>query len=106
MGQFYDISELEADIFPEEQLDRLELELKDGQVMTCEVVDVFAYEEHEYMVLHPIEDTEGVVHLMRMGAGEDDALQLYSIEDEQELQTAIEIFKELYEEKEPENPED
>lgn len=118
--EHFDISELEAAVFPdeapvgmdeneevpetdmeemisEEPLEELELELNDGQVLVCEILDVFAHDDREYMVLHPKEDTEGVVHLMRIGEGEGGVLKLSPIEDEEELQRAAEIFQKNYE---------
>lgn len=119
MGRFYDISELEAAVFSdeeseklteennidlereetllEEELEELELELKDGQTMICEIIEVFIHEDQEYMVLHPKEDTEGIVYLMRMGAGENDELKLYPIENEEELLSVTKRFREIFE---------
>lgn len=119
MGRFLDISELEAAVFSgetieeaieepeadepeteemisEEPPEELELELEDGQTMLCEIVTVFVHEDREYMVLHPKEDTDGIVYLMRMSAGEQDELKLSQIEDEKELQAVSEVFWEIY----------
>ena len=106
MGRLCDIEELEASLFPENDPfpennsfpeDELELELENGDRVTCEEVDVILNEGREYMMLHPTDDTEGRVYLMRMEAGEADALQLSPIREEEELQTVIEAFQKLYE---------
>lgn len=102
MGRFLDVSELEAEVFSEEtasdeSMEELELELKDGETMICEIVSVFACEDREYMVLHPKEDEEGIVYLMHMAEGENDELKLSPIEDEEELQKISEAFQEIYE---------
>lgn len=119
MGRFLDITELEAAVFSgemsgeaaefpeteaygteemvsEEPSEEIELELKDGQTMICEIIYVFVHEEYEYMVLHPKEDQDGIVYLMRMSEGEDDELKLSPIEDEEELRKVSEIFREIY----------
>lgn len=119
MGRFLDITELEAAVFSgeisgeaaefpeteaygteemvsEEPSEEIELELKDGQTMICEIIYVFVHEECEYMVLHPKEDQDGIVYLMRMSEGEDDELKLSPIEDEEELRKVSEIFREIY----------
>ena len=116
MGRLYDIAELEASLFSEKDFEesetdnaqinqeesefpaeKLELELENGDILTCEVVDVISDAGHEYMVLHPTDDTEGKVHLMRMEEGEADTLILSPIKEESELQSVIEAFQKLYE---------
>lgn len=116
MGRLYDIAELEASLFPEKDFEEietdnaqinqeesefpaeeLELELENGDILTCEVVDVIFNAGHEYMMLHPTDDTEGKVHLMRMEEGEADTLILSPIKEESELQSVIEAFQKLYE---------
>ena len=106
MGRLCDIAELEASLFPENDSfpendpfpdDELELELENGDRITCEVVDVIQNEGREYMMLHPTDDTGGMVYLMRMEAGEEDTLQLSPIREESELQSVIEAFQKLYE---------
>lgn len=126
MGRLYDISELEADVFSEEERHEmyedetyeddliveadtefpaleLELELEDGQVLVCEAVGVFLAGDYEYMALHPKTDTEGIVHLMRLEPGEDDELKLSPIKDEEELQVAAEAFQQMLEDGELES---
>ena len=104
MGRLCDIEELEASLFPENDpfpennsFPDDELELENGDRITCEVVDVIQNEGREYMMLHPTDDTGGMVYLMRMEAGEEDTLQLSPIREESELQSVIEAFQKLYE---------
>lgn len=121
MERFYDISELEADVFsedratdgldeeevsweePEKELEEflapeeLTLELSNHQTMTCEVLAVFLYEETEYMALLPKEDAEGILFL-RMEEGKKGELLLSPLEEKQSSLVS-EAFQEWYQSK-------
>ena len=70
----------------------LELELENGQTLKCQVVSVFLAGEKEYMALHPVEDTEGMIHIMILEQGENDDIRLLPVEDEAELERAALAF--------------
>lgn len=75
----------------------LELTLEDGRTLLCEAAGIFlANEEKQYMALHPKEDTEGLIHILEMAEGEDDALLLLPIEDEGEREEAEQTFYRLF----------
>lgn len=126
MERFYDISELESDVFsddraaevwdaeevileepenepeelaPEEFLapEELTLELSNHQTMTCEVLAVFLYEETEYMALLPKENAEGILFL-RMEEGKNGELLLSPLEEKQSTLVS-EAFQEWYQSK-------
>lgn len=76
------------------------LNLEDGRTLVCEAFGIFAavYEgaERQYIALHPKEDTEGLIHLLRMEPGEDDELLLVPMEDDGEQQEAEQAFYRLF----------
>ncbi len=75
-----------------------ELTLENGELLTCEVAGLFEEGEKQYMVLHPKEDTEGLVHILEMVQGEEDELRLLPISDEEEYKRAASRCYELFKE--------
>ena len=74
----------------------LTLELADGRTLEYELAAVFVHKEKEYVGLHPKTDTEGLIHIMHLMQGEDDAIVLNQIEDEEELNEAFNVFLGLF----------
>ena len=120
MARLYETEDLEATVFSEEgnledfDFDKisdekfqtgmeefpaleLTLELTDGRTLEYEVFGVFICGEKEYVALHPKTDTEGIIHLMELTAGEDDEIKLLPIEDDAEMEAATAAFYEHFE---------
>ena len=105
MKKLYDTSELEAAVFsPDQTADyeievepvfpalELELTLEDGQILIYEAVGVFLAGEKEYIALHPKNDEENTIHIMKLNQGEDDEIQVSPITDEREFEDATAMF--------------
>ena len=74
----------------------LTLELTDGRILEYEVAAVFVHDDKEYVGLHPKSDTEGLIHIMQLLQGEDDAIELLPIKEEEELIAVYDTFFQLY----------
>lgn len=75
------------------------LEDDEGNEIEFEVLDVFEYEEKEYIVLFPVEDEaedEGEVVILQLIAHEDTD-EFVQLESEELLDKLFEVFKERYE---------
>lgn len=87
------LSEQDVENFPSLELT---LELSDGRILEYEVAAVFVHEDKEYVGLHPKSDTEGLIHIMQLLQGEDDAIELLPIKEEEELIAVYDTFFQLY----------
>ena len=69
----------------------------EGNEIEFELLDVIEYEDEEYIILiENDEDAEEVV-ILKINAIDDETEEYVSIEDEETLQTIIDMFKAKYE---------
>ena len=106
MSRLFETSDLEAAVFsqtemietePDTDFPALELELtlEDGQILLYETVGMFLVGEKEYVALHPKNDEENMIHIMKLNQGTDDEIQLSQITDEHEFEEAAAMFYSL-----------
>ena len=70
---------------------------EDGDEISFEFLDLIEYEDEEYVVLLPVDDTEGEVVILRVEDSDDVDFDGYvSVENEDTLMTLFNIFKEKF----------
>ena len=85
-----------------DELDNIiELNDEDGNVVKFEFLDLVEYDQEEYVVLLPVEETEedeiGEVVILKVESTESEDEESYvGVEDEQILSKVFQIFKEKY----------
>ncbi len=72
------------------------LALEDGGELVCEAVGIFGSEAAQYIALHPKEDTEGLIHILKMARGGEDELLLLPVEDDGERIEAESEFHRMF----------
>lgn len=72
---------------------------EDGQEVQFEFLDLIEYNEEEYVILLPVEETEeaGEVVILKVEHTESDEEESYvGVEDEEELNAVFAIFKDKF----------
>lgn len=72
------------------------LALEDGRELTCEAVGIFGNDAAQYIALHPKEDQEGLIHILKMVQGDEDELLLLPVEDDKERMEAESEFYRMF----------
>lgn len=80
----------------EEESIRIWLEGQDGQEREYEVIGTFATEEGQYIALRPMDEPEDTVVLAGYRPGEHGGLLIDGIEDDEEYETAGQVFEALF----------
>lgn len=91
MTEFYDNIENN-----EEEVEILTLTDEDGNEVEYDFIDLFEYNDEEYVVLLPVED-DGSGEVVILLVEEEDEMETYSsIDDLSTLEAVFEMFKEKY----------
>jgi len=67
---------------------------EDGNDVQFELVDVLEYGGCQYVVLLPVEDTDGEVVILQVVPLDDEMEEYIAVDDEGVLQSVFEVFKE------------
>ena len=87
MGEF-DFEELDTTVV---------LNDEDGNEVVFEFLDLIEYENSDYVVLLPEDDTDGEVVILKLEMDEEADMETYSaVEDEDTLTAIFEIFRERF----------
>lgn len=70
------------------------LQNEEGEDVSFEFLDLMEYEGDEYVVLLPVEDSEGEVVILRLDNTDDESESYTSVDDEETLAELFRIFKE------------
>ncbi len=62
------------------------------------ILATFGLDDVDYAALLPVDDMEGLTYILRMETQEDGELVLTGIDDEEELQDAIDVYEEIQQE--------
>ena len=62
------------------------------------ILATFGLDDSDYAALPPTNDMEGLTYILRMETDEDGELLLTGIDDEEELQDAIDVYEEIQQE--------
>lgn len=74
------------------------LQNEKGEDVSFEFLDLMEYEGDEYVVLLPVEDSEGEVVILRLDDTDDESESYTSVDDEETLAELFRIFKEKFKE--------
>ena len=85
-----------------EHIHTVELELEDGTIEECEVLDIIEVEGKSYVALLPLDKDEYYVYGVQED-GED--IEILNIENEEEYEKAVRAFEEYFEEEDVEEDE-
>ncbi len=92
---------------PEDDHDVLVLTLDDDSTVECHVLEIFSYDDKEYIALLAEDDEDGKILLYQYEDGDlDDEVQLSMIEDEDKFEEIAQAFVELMNEDEEDSAED
>ena len=72
------------------------LQNEEGEDVSFEFLDLMEYEGDEYVVLLPVEDSEGEVVILRLDDTDDESESYISVDDEETLAELFRIFKEKF----------
>lgn len=72
------------------------LQNEEGKDVSFEFLDLMEYEGDEYVVLLPVEDSEGEVVILRLDDTDDESESYTSVDDEETLAELFRIFKEKF----------
>ena len=72
------------------------LQNEEGEDVSFEFLDLMEYEGDEYVVLLPVEDSEGEVVILRLDDTDDESESYTSVDDEETLAELFRIFKEKF----------
>ena len=87
----------------EMEIRTVELELEDGTIEECEVLDVIEVEGKSYVALLPLDKDEYYVY----GVVEDgDEVEILNIENEEEYEKAVRAFEEYFDDDDFEDDDD
>lgn len=78
--------------------DRIVLLDELGEEQEFIILATFGLDDEDYAVLIPSDDLEGLTYILRMETDENGELLLSGIEDDEELQDAIEAYEEMQKE--------
>jgi len=77
----------------QEYIETVELELEDGTIEECEVLDIIEVEGKSYVALLPLDKDEYYVY----GVQEDDEdIEIINIDNEEEYKKAVRAFEEYF----------
>lgn len=62
------------------------------------ILATFGVDDDDYAALLPVDDMEGLTYILRMEKEEDGEMILMGIDDEEELQDAIDAYEEIQQE--------
>lgn len=62
------------------------------------ILATFGLDDNDYAALLPVDDMEGLTYILRMEREEDGELILMGIDDDEELQDAIDAYEEFQQE--------
>lgn len=62
------------------------------------ILATFGLDDNDYAALLPTNDMEGLTYILRMETDENGELLLTGIDDEEELQDAIDVYEEIQQE--------
>lgn len=71
------------------------LMLDDSTELDCKVLTIFEVEDQEYIVLLPLEDSDGECFIYRYFDDENDEFHLENIEDDEEFEKVSDAFDEF-----------
>lgn len=92
---------------PEDDHDVLVLTLDDDSTVECHVLEIFSYDDQEYIALLAEDDEDGKILLYRYEDGDlDDEVELSMIEDEDKFEEIAQAFVDLMNEDEEDSAED
>lgn len=93
MAELHKESEEEGD----DSLDNIvTLQNEKGEDVSFEFLDLMEYEGDEYVVLLPVEDSEGEVVILKLDDTDDESESYTSVDDEETLAELFRIFKEKF----------
>lgn len=72
----------------------IELETDDGEKVPFEFLDYITFEDHEYIVLLPVEDDDGSVVILQVEPTGDELENYVPVESESTLNAVYDLFKE------------
>ena len=72
------------------------LQNEEGEDVSFEFLDLMEYEGDEYVVLLPVEDSEGEVVILKLDDTDDESESYTSVDDEETLSELFRIFKEKF----------
>lgn len=78
--------------------DRIVLLDELGEEQEFIILATFGLDDEDYAALIPSDDLEGLTYILRMETDENGELLLSGIEDDEELQDAIEAYEEMQKE--------
>jgi hypothetical protein len=96
-----DIADVEDN--EQEYIETVELELEDGTIEECEVLDIIEVEGKSYVALLPLDKDEYYVYGV-LEDGED--MEIINIDDEVEYEKAVRAFEEYFDDEEDFEDED
>ena len=89
---------LEAEEEGDDVLDNIiTLQNEEGDDVSFEFLDLMEYEGDEYVVLLPVEDSEGEVVILKLDDTDNESESYTSVDDEETLEELFRIFKEKFE---------
>lgn len=76
--------------------DTVELEDENGNIVKCQIIDSFAYENTEYVLVQNSENQE--VYLFKVKVNEDKNINELEVPNDEEFKSASEYYEKLMEE--------
>lgn len=81
-----------VDLDDEENI--VELETEDGEKVSFEFLDYITYKKEEYVVLLPVEDSDGSVVILKVEPQDGDLENYVPVDSSEDLNAVYELFKE------------
>jgi len=75
------------------EIETIQLELEDGTIEECEVLDILEIDDKNYVSLLPLDTDEYCVYACNM-VGEE--IEIINIEDDDEYEKVIRVFEDYY----------
>lgn len=66
-----------------------------GQEQEFIILATFGLDDVDYAALLPVDDMEGLTYILRMEEDDDGGMILSGIDDDEELQNAIDVYEEI-----------
>lgn len=79
-------------------IEKIILTDEEGNEEEFGLVATFGVDEQDYAALEPLNSDDELIYLFRMQDDEGDGVLFFPIEDEEEMDSAVEIFEDLLEE--------
>lgn len=77
----------------------IELYDENGKLQKFKLLDTFGMDEDDYAVLLPVNEPDSLTYILRIEYLDNGELNLIGIEDENELNAAVDIYENLKNEK-------